>query len=383
MRILIVRLSAIGDVAITTAILPVLRSRFPDARIDWLAEPAGTELLQDHPEINRLLRLPRQEWAKRLRRGRVASVCREARAFVRELQAVEYDLALDLQGLLKSALWLRLCRARERVLLGSREGARYLAGARSVPRVQEPTGAIGQEYIHLAREMGWPAAQSRLDLKVDPAARARVRHWLEHWAPERSGDASPADGPLLFFSFTTRPQKHWFEERWVELGVRLVKAHGRRVVLAGGPGDGPAAERLAERIRSHAGVGGDCVASFAGRDWNLRDKLALIEASCGSVGVDTGLTHMAIGLGRPTVALFGSTCVYGKGPEGAPVRVLYEGLPCSPCHRHPSCFAQYTCMRLHDTGKVERALCGLLERSETNEAAGALGPECSSPNSDA
>jgi heptosyltransferase-1 len=79
--------------------------------------------------------------------------------------------------------------------------------------------------------------------------------------------------------------------------------------------------------------------------------MALIQRSATSVGVDTGVTHMSIALGRPTVALFGSTCPYLEVGSGLG-EVLYEKLPCSPCRRHPTCNGAFTCMRELSVARV-------------------------------
>jgi heptosyltransferase-1 len=113
-------------------------------------------------------------------------------------------------------------------------------------------------------------------------------------------------------------------------------------VLLGGPGDVEAAVRIAALEPA--------IVNLAGR-LPLETSVAVIADSGLLVGVDTGLTHMAIALDVPTVALFGSTTPYLR--TGSPrSTVLYHRLPCSPCHRNPTCDGRYDCMRALDTPQV-------------------------------
>ena len=130
MRLLLVKLSALGDVIHALPTLRALREGL-GARVDWLVEEEQADLLRGHPLIDRLLVCPRRRWLRELRRGEVRGVVRELAGFLRELRAVEYGVVLDLQGLLKSALWTRLARAGRRVGLGTaREGSAWVLDER-------------------------------------------------------------------------------------------------------------------------------------------------------------------------------------------------------------------------------------------------------------
>jgi heptosyltransferase-1 len=137
-------------------------------------------------------------------------------------------------------------------------------------------------------------------------------------------EAGIAGRPVAILApFTTRPQKHWVEERWPTgrsaLGRRLPARDPGR---AGRPG-------RAERIASQE----PRIVNLTGR-LKLDETVAAIAQGQLLIGVDTGLTHMGIALGLPTVALFGSTAPYLHAGTRR-VRVLYKALPCSPCHRPP------------------------------------------------
>ncbi|KPV41064.1 hypothetical protein AN478_03835 [Thiohalorhabdus denitrificans] len=323
--ILVIRLSAIGDVVMASAVLPVLRRAYPDARIDWLAEPPADAVLAAREELGEVIRWPKAEWRGLLRRGRLWALLRAFLGLARGLRRNRYDLVLDLQGLAKSGLWARLTGAPERVGLGSREGSRWL-----MTRVVARDGneeRIASEYRNLVRELGLEPGAFPLAPAVSGTAREEAARALAE---------AGIKGPFAVLApFTTRPQKHWLEERWADLAARIRDGMGLPVVLVGGPGDRAAAARIAARTEGE-------VADLAGRT-GLAGSLAVLREAALCVGVDTGLTHAAIGFGTPTVALFGSTRPY-LDPATPSARVLYSGLPCAPCGRRPTCGGAFHCM---------------------------------------
>ena len=330
-RILIIRLSAIGDIIMASGIIPALRSLWPEAHIAWLAEEAHGELLRHNPRLDRLHLLPRRHWKQLRKQGEYRRVAGEMAAFARELRAERYDLALDLQGLLKSGVWARASGAPRRIGLGSKEGSQWLM-TEVIPRVMDDP-RIGKEYRDLAVRLGAAPEHFVMDIAVPDEARLRARELLR--------EADVTGGSAILAPFTTRPQKHWFDERWAELAQRL---SGRLTpVMLGGPAD-------RERAAHIAALAGPGLVNLVGQT-TLTECAALIEDARLLVGVDTGLTHLGIAMRTPTVALFGSTMPYldTTRPDGL---VLYEPRPCSPCHRHPVCDGRFDCMAAHDVGGV-------------------------------
>ena len=337
-RILIVRLSAIGDVVMASGLIPALRARWPQAHIAWLVEPAAAPLLAHNPRLDELIVWPRGEWRQLWRTHRYATLLMRFRELRRRLRAGRFDLALDTQGLLKSGLWSWLSGAPRRISLIGREGSQHLATER-VARPDE-TGVprrLGSEYRVLARHLGAADEAFRPDLAIGAAAREAAR------AAVHAGSAGIREGGryAVLCPFTTRPQKHWFEDRWIALAARC-RDDGLLPVLLGGPNDRDAAARIA------AGVPG--LVNLTGA-LKLDESVAAIAGATVLIGVDTGLTHMGSALNVPTVALFGSTCPYLDA--GAPrSSVLYEQLACSPCRRNPTCSGRYDCMRALEVDRV-------------------------------
>jgi heptosyltransferase-1 len=336
-RILLVRLSAIGDVVMATPLIGALRRSYPGAYIAWLVEPAAAGLLRHNPDLDEVIVWPRGEWRELRRAGRHAAWLGAVRDFARGLRRRRFDLAIDAQGLLKSAWWARLSGARVRIGLGSREGSRWLMTR--VIREEGDGARIGSEYLHLARALGLAIDGFGMNVALGQADEAWARDWAGRTGPY-----------AVFCPFTTRPQKHWFEERWIELAEAVKTRFGLTPVLLGGPGDREAAARM--RAAS------PLLASEAG-ELTLARSAALIRHAACLVGVDTGLTHMGVAFGIPTVALFGSTRPY-TDPARANARVLFEPLECSPCRRRPTCGGQFTCMRVLEVEAVAGTLGGLL-----------------------
>jgi heptosyltransferase-1 len=334
--ILIIRLSAIGDVVMASPLAAALRRAHPDARLTWLVEPAAAGLLDANPDLDEVLVWPRAEWRRACGKGRVLALVRLFLQLRRALRGRRFDLAIDAQGLLKSGVWAWVSGAPRRVGLGSREGS-----ARLMTEVVERGGdprRIGSEYLFLAEHLGLPTDDFRMHVALADEDRRYARALL---ARHRVQDAYAVLCP-----FTTRPQKHWVESRWADLAGRLGRSLGLGVVMLGGPGDGAAAARIADaaprRVVNATGL------------TTLRQAGALIEAARLLVGVDTGLSHMGIAFGTPSVLLFGSTLPYLETTR-ADARVLYHPLPCSPCRRDPTCDGAYTCMRSIDPGEVMEA----------------------------
>lgn len=339
--ILIIRLSAIGDIIMASALIPALRETYPNARLAWMTDEAHADLLRDNPKLDQLIIWPRQRWRQLRQQGRYWELLREIRGLAAELRRQPFELVLDIQGLLKSGVWAWLCGGKARIGLGSREGSQWLMTQTMGTRTETPR--IGGEYLKLARALGFTPARFDMDIVASAQTQARADTLLAE---------AGVTGPFaVLCPFTTRPQKHWFEERWVGLARRLGEERGLRVVLLGGLSDRPGAERIAAQTPG--------LVDLAGRT-SLIECAAILGKAALAVGVDTGLTHLGIAMRTPTLALFGSTRPYlDTGVEYA--KVLYEPLPCSPCKRHPTCDGRFDCMARHTVEDVLAEAKVLLE----------------------
>jgi heptosyltransferase I len=343
-EILIVRLSAIGDVVMSTAILAGLRQAWPTAHFHWLTEDMGGEVLKGNTDLASVTVLPRKRWDKLIRERHYLTFLSETRAMRRKVREIGADVAIDAQGLLRSAMWAQASGAKLRIGLRSHEGSQFLMN--EVVRVKgNPTGRMCNEYRSLLEYFGLKDAPLAMSLRPTDDARKEARAMIP----------DGATAPVFFYPFTTRPQKHWFTDRWADLATGVVHKLGRPVWILGGPAD----EATANEIAKASGVG-DNIRVVAGKDSNIVQKMGLIERAGAAIGVDTGLSHMSLGLGTPTVVMFGSTCGY-TDTTPLPGIVLYEKMPCSPCRRHPTCNGNFTCMKKITVDEALSALGKLLE----------------------
>ena len=336
-KVLIIRLSAIGDIIMASGLLPAIQRAYPDVQIDWLAQPECRNLLEETSEIKTVLSLSRQKWAQDIKRFRWARVALEMTSLVRTVKQRDYDLVLDIQGLWKSAVPAWLTRSKQRIGLDSREGSHKLM----TEIVTCPKGdmRIASEYKTLLEYLGLGADNYRLGIQVseediETARRVRERHHINQEY-------------IVFSPFTTRAQKHWIDSRWLQLADRWENQSRLPVLILGGPFE--QSKGATYEVESDG-----LMINLAGQT-TLRQGLALIQGASLVVGVDTGLTHMGVLSNVPTVALFGSTCPY-LVTDNPRARVLYEPFSCSPCKRNPTCHGQFHCMQALTVDHVMEAV---------------------------
>jgi heptosyltransferase-1 len=341
-RILLVRTSAIGDIVFASPLIAAFRRARPQAHIAWLAQAECAPLLVHHPDLDEVIVWPLRAWKNLWHERRWLDLLSAVRVFRAELRTRRFDLAVDLQGLLKSGLLTRLSGAVTRIGLGSREGSQWLM-TRVVARGGRPD-LIGSEYRYLAESLGLPVADFGMAIHYGPGEAAFAEALIER--------QHMTGGYAVVCPFTTRPQKHWLEDRWAALARQVREELGLPVLMLGGPGD----REAAARIRSLAD---GALIDLAG-ETSLLQAAALIDRSDLLIAVDTGLGHMGIAFGRPSLLLFGSTCPY-LDTARANARVLYHRMPCSPCRRKPTCDGAFTCMRAIEVDEImdnARALLG-------------------------
>jgi len=304
-RILLVKLSSMGDVLHTLPTLEALRARFPRGHITWLVEGAYAPLLAGHPALDEVWEAPRlrpRQWLKGPQRAAL-------RRLVRNLRASSFDLVIDLQGLLKSAVWVALARSPRKVgYNGTREGS-YLVLTERVPRFDPDSHAVWR-YLHLAHHLGAPQGPPLFRLGLTPQA------------PE----ALPA-GPLAVLHPGARwPTKLWPAPAWAELARWLGRSQGFQVALTGAPED----RELASAILAHLGDAGVAVLNLVGRT-SLAELAGVLDQAKLAVTTDTGAMHLAAALGTPVAALFGPTAPWRTGPFEEGHEIVRLGVDCSPC----------------------------------------------------
>ena len=341
--ILIIRPSAMGDIIMASPMLAVLRRAYPQARIAWLVEPGLADLLRHNGDLDELILWPKGEWSRLAREKRYLELLRRIMALRRELREHHFDLAIDAVGLVKSRFLLWLSGARTTIGFVSKEPGAFLLDRQVVKSKNDP--AMSSEYREMMVALGLDSGPFAPQIVVAPEDRAIARQLL--------GSLGITSDYLVFAPFTTRPQKHWFDERWSLLAGELVDKFGTPVLILGGPGDAERGEEIARQS------GRPQIHSLCGRT-TLGQSAAIIDHANLLIGVDTGLTHMGTAFSLPTLALFGATCPY-QTTASPRTRVLYDAPACSPCRRKPICHNQFDCMRALTVEKIVAAATTLLE----------------------
>lgn len=341
MRILLVRLSAIGDVVMASGLLPAIKSRYPGAWVTWLVEPAAAPLLKENPHVDEVLVWPKSEWKRLWQEKKLLLLWKNVRTLRHQLKEQRFDLALDTQGILKSSLLTWLSGAPQRVGLGRKEGSHWF---HTVSLERDPDDPkMCSEYKTMAHYLGAPDGAFAMMLPYTEKTGREALELLD-MSTEQSAYA-------VICPFTTRAQKHWVDDYWVELVTALQREFSFRVVMLGGPDDAEHARLLVEKSE-------DALINLVGRT-SLLHAVAIIDKAALLVGVDTGLTHVGVAKKVPTVAIFGSTRPYLE-TDSSLATVLYEDMSCSPCRRRPTCGGEFTCMKKITAAKVMNTIKGML-----------------------
>ncbi|MBC5765882.1 lipopolysaccharide heptosyltransferase I [Ramlibacter albus] len=301
MNILIVKLSSLGDVVHTMPAVQDIRRALPAARIDWVVERGFAPLVERCEGVRKVIPCELRKW----RKDPFSAETRHAwRAFRDDLQSTPYDAVVDVQGLTKSALVAHVARIAaggKRFAMANRtEGSSYEAATRWLADVAVPI----QPHIHAverARELCARALRYAVPQPLRFGLMARDS------APGggSSPDVAARRGPVAFIHGTSRADKAWPETHWIELG-RTLAAEGATLALPHGSDDEEtASRRMAQSIGPAAGV------------WPRMKLDALTDrlAGCaGAIGVDSGLSHIAVALDLPHVQVYNFDTAWRTGP---------------------------------------------------------------------
>ena len=315
MNILLVKLSALGDVIHTLPSLAALRRLYPRAHITWVVEEEAADLLMGHPDLDAVLVSGRKRWFRDLCRGRVRPLLAEGPAFVRALRSRSYDLVIDFHGLFKSAVIVGLSAGKRRLGYDSLQELSGLVLTETIPERLDKHAV--DRYLDLVCHLGAPRPEPVFPLPSLSEQDARMARLL------REQGIDP-DGPFVAISPQALwPTKGWPGERFSLLADRIAGDLGVPVVFTG------TADAAMPAAPQRAGA---AVANLAGKT-GLRDLACVLKRSSLLVTPDSGPMHLAAAVGTPTVALFGPTNPARTGPYGNAHVVLRRALACSPCYR--------------------------------------------------
>ena len=345
-KILVVKTSAIGDVIHTLPALLSLRDHYPDAHIAWLVEEAAAELITGHRALNRVLVARRKTWLADLRAGRVLRALREFVQFIRILRDTHYDLVIDFQGLLKSAIWVFVARG---VRKAGFDRGMHRAELGHVPLNQRVLPVdMNQHAIErgllLLKGIGIPAAGIRYELPVSP------NHESEAVVLLHASGVGEQDRLVVINPMARWPTKLWEPASFAAVADRL-EHQGIRVVFTGGTQDRFSIDEIGRLMESK-------IRRLDGRT-SLKTLAAIYRRTQVLLTTDSGPMHLAAAVGTTVVALFGPTAPWRTGPYGPGHTVLRAGISCSPCFKKDCLTTDYeerACMKRLSVDEVVRAV---------------------------
>ncbi|MFT4825062.1 MAG: heptosyltransferase-1 [Halioglobus sp.] len=289
MRVLIIKMSSLGDVVHTLPALNDAVAAVPGIRFDWVVEEAFAEIPAWHPAVGLIIPIAIRRWRKRPVKNFRGSEWKKFRAGIARQQ---YDLVIDAQGLLKSALVARLVNAPRYGMdkQSVRERLATLFYHHLIP-VPSTLHAVERTRMLFAKSLNYQVPNTKGEYGV----RSNLKN---------SDDKVP--GSLLFFHGTARAEKLWPENRWVELAELLESGRFKIWLPWGSEKERERAERIARSVKNAEVL----------PKLNLLGLASILMEVDGAVAVDTGLAHLSAALDVPTVSLYGPTDIALIGAYG-------------------------------------------------------------------
>ncbi len=376
-KILLIKLSALGDIVHTLPVLNKLRRRYPQARIDWLVTPNFAELLASNPAINNVIAFERAEWSAPWRAAPYVSAAR----LIATLRAAEYDLVIDLQGQLRSAVfaftsgapvrigfdkpradvWKTLTRpipddAKKHAWRGAREGS-YLAYTHHLDLPTLDMHPV-ERYLALKPLLGLDDSPADFSFPIPPEAGLRIDGLLDYYEVAKKRFAVIAPG-------TNWDTKQWRVEGFAEV-ARHVMQNRLAAILIGTESERGICDEVARLAPGAVNLAGETT---------LPELAALIRRAAIAVTNDSGPMHLAVALGRDVVAIFGPTDPIWAGPYRRDNAVIRAGVPCSPCYlrRLSECPNDHACMKDVGAATVIARVDALLAKQSAKTVAGKPG----------
>jgi lipopolysaccharide heptosyltransferase I len=342
-RILIIRLSAVGDVIRTLPAVKALKAHLPSSSIAWIVEEPSKAFLESQPEISEVILFPRRRWSRGIRSATgIPGTIREALKFISDLRRRRFDIVLDFHGILKSGLLSFVSGSPKRIGFdrGSTKEGNFLF---SNFKVVLPKGRMSrfQRNFELLRGLGLEARRFDTRLNIPDKDRRYVESFFRsHSAGLRRPLIAIHPGTSL-----KTPYKRWMPGRYSQLADRLVRELGASVVFTWGPEEMDLVENI-RKIMVEPSLP-------APRTESLTQVGEILRRCNIYIGGDTGPMHIASLVGTPVVAIFGPTDPIVNEPLG-PHRIVRKDVGCNPC-RNRSC-KDLNCLKAVEVEDVLKAI---------------------------
>jgi len=335
-NILIVKLSAIGDVVHALPVAHALKQCFPAAKITWVVEKPALELVSNHPDIDEVLVFDKLKF-KSLR-----GLLVEAPPFIRQLRDRHFDVALDLQAIFKGAIIAYLSGAPKRLVYCNTRELSHWMSKRVVG--EHSSGHVVERYLDVVRSLGCQIDKAVFNVTVTPQEAASAIAIARHVGLE-------TEQPYVILSPGANwPNKRWPVRQFAALADKLYD-DGIIPVLSGGPGD----KKLADEIIDSSAIP---PVDLTGKT-TLKQLAYMIQEARAFVGGDTGPMHLAAAIGTPVVAFYGPTDTNRNGPYGDGHKTLVADWDCAGCWKR-SCPKGRDCLSNIDIEAVYQAVRGVI-----------------------
>jgi heptosyltransferase-1 len=326
MKMLIIKPSSLGDIIHTLPFLKAVKDSFPDARIDWVISRNLKGLIENNPLINEVIVFDKDSWKKI---KNLPGTINEMSLLKKILKSREYDIAVDLQGLLRSGIITYYASAGIKIgFADAREGSRFFYNRKISA---EGSSHAVDKNLEIARAIGAKKGKVKFPITINDSSRERVKKLIN--------DVNEY--------VVIAPSARWTTKIWpAEHFASLIRKINLPCVIIGGKSDREIVQQIMEGIKtadtssSHRkGVSQYAptnVINLAGKT-DLKELVVLIEGARAVVSNDSGPMHIAAAFNKPLVALFGPTDPVKTGPYGwqknDKFRVIKSGVPCSPCFK--------------------------------------------------
>lgn len=336
MKILIIKLSSIGDVVHTLPALYALRNAYPSAKIGWLVEEDASNILIGHPLLNDVFTIKKRGWFRDFR---------GTYNVAKNIRALDYDIVLDFQGLFKSGIWVFLSNGKRRIGFDKSREMSYIFLNEKLPPYDPDKHAV-ERYLDLVKYLGINPVRSlhnniesnksanqsgNLDTETSNGVKydsinfpiplteneKKKVYGLLKTSGIREGTSFVVVNPMARWE-----SKLWDTKKFAGLCNEIMDKFACRVVIVGAS--------YSEKNKEIAFLTNNRIIDLTG-ETTLRELAYLMSLSSVVITVDSGPMHIAAAMGVPVIAIFGPTAPWRTGPYGKTHSIVRKELPCSPC----------------------------------------------------
>lgn len=327
-KILLIRLSSLGDIVLTTPAIRAVRSHFPDAYVAMLVGKQSADVLRENPYLDEIITFDR--FAKDKDTGEMLRT-------IRVLRERKFSLAIDLQRKIRTALLMYSSGAAERV------GKGILC---NVPVLEQGNKHATAHYFDLLHAVGIPAVDQRLEMFLSESERTDASQRLA------AAGVTQTDLKVGIFPGAGWKLREWMPDRFADIGNKLVRHFNAEVLIFGGQKEAKLVHTVANLMDARA-------VPFAG-NLQVRELAACLEKCDLFLTNDTGPMHIAAAVGTPTVSLFGPGNHTRFQPLGALHQTIRHDVPCNPCKQFTDKCQDNICMKKITVDEVWQSISDAL-----------------------